>query len=155
MESRYCFRGRRHIRTLCYSFYTVFDENLSGSSVQLILSRARKCDITGNIPDAGTSFHIFCRRDVIEISLDSRSLYLFDLFDYLIINSVFIHDIAAGITHCNHSAAQLRRFLICINRNVSAAGNHDCLAFKRTAVCLEHLIGIITETVACGFRTGQ
>ena len=84
----------------------------------------------GNAPDTAASLHIFGGGHVVEIRLDACTLDFLDLLNDLVVNAVFIYDVAVGVAHGDDLATQLGGLLVGVGGNVAGAGDDYALALK-------------------------
>ena len=89
------------------------------------------------------------------ILLDAAPLDLLDLLDQGQVNAVLVVDIAVGVGHGHHLAAQLGGLLAGVDGHVARAGDNHGGALKALAAVLEQTVGQVAQAVAGGLLPGQ
>ncbi len=153
-----CSRGAGHVGSLSDGEASVLDEDLCGLLADLVLSGAGECDVAGNGPDSLGSvlvLEVFGILDVVEVGLYPVPLLLFDDLDGLVVDTVLIDDVTVGVGHGDDLGTVLGGLLAGVDGDISGSGDDDPLALEGFAFCLEHLVGVVTETESGGLGPGE
>lgn len=149
------FRSGRHVCAFNHSIAAVLYESLGGLAVDFVLGCARKSDVTGNIPNALAALMVLSFWMSDDILFDSLSLNFLELFNESKINTVLIVNITIGVRDSDNFRTELGCFLNSIDGNVTGTGDDNSLTIEAFAVCFEHLIGIVADTITGSLSTGK
>ena len=134
-------RGGRHVGTFSHGDAAVGDECLGGFLVELVLRSAGAGDVCLLEPGLGAVADVLGLREFLHVLADASTvdvLQFHDVVELLAVNAVGVVDVAVGVAHGQHLAAQLEHLLGTVLCDVAGTGDEHGLAFDALATGAQH-----------------
>src|SRR5699024_2389985 len=125
--------GAGHVGALADDGAAVLDQGLGRGLVDLVLGGAGQRDVAGGLPDAAAIGHISSGGVGLGVLLDAAAADLLQVLDVGQVDAVGVVDVAVGVAHGDHLAAQLGGLFAGVDGHVARAGDDHRLAGKAVA----------------------